>query len=137
MANLYVFSESAADLLRADLRTTVVDGQKWGNWQFELERLVLMYLRPGHYYEVDLEQCGSSAKVLDWLCQVHSKPWTSNEDVGDLLQAIDHLNDAALDSGGLQGSMCSWGKERMKGHNWALKLRKKALGAEGDQETAK
>lgn len=97
--------------------------RRWGHWRFNGQNLTLEYLsalpgmRPQVEYAVELERCKCSAEVLDSMCEVMHKSWTSNEDVGDLLEAIDTL------SGGLQSVMCGGGVETMEGRNWAGELR--------------
>jgi len=99
-------------------------GARWGRWRFNAHVLSLEILGAGKRshiieYDVDLERCKTSAATLDWLCQVMHKRWTTNKDVGDLLQAIDELAD------GLQSVMCGGGVEMMEGQNWARELLEK------------
>jgi hypothetical protein len=66
----------------------------WGRWTFDRKALVLAYREsPNHYpqYEIDLERCNTSAEVLDWICQLEHKCWTSAEDIGNLVSAFDDL----------------------------------------------
>lgn len=42
-------------------------------------------------YEVDLEGCTDSVKVLDWIAQIASKQIHSDEDVGQFVRALDDL----------------------------------------------
>jgi hypothetical protein len=55
---------------------------EWGPWHIDRDVLVLWTGAGGHRYEVDLEDCTTSAKVLDWICQVTGKQW------GDARQAV-------------------------------------------------
>jgi hypothetical protein len=68
-----------------------VHGKKWGPWRYDARLLTLTHTE--RRYEVDLEQCNTSAEILDWLCQVSHKVWCTREDTGYLLQAIDDLLD--------------------------------------------
>jgi hypothetical protein len=80
-----------------------VHGDRWGHWEFDAERLVLMYEHGRHEYEVDLEDMTTSAGMLDWIFQVNTKGWASREEIGDLVQALDDLlrPQANLCSGGM------------------------------------
>ncbi len=109
-------------------KTTLIDkpvrhGMRWGNWVFNRKSLVLQFAPSSSptldwwNWEVDLEECRTSAQVLDWLCESQGKNGISNMDIGDLLEAIDYL------ANGLQGLMCSFGVERSDGASWASKLR--------------
>lgn len=106
--------------LRIEVSKRPLDGVLWGRWRFNARDLTLEAIwlqKPGAWHGVDLKRCRTSAEVLDWLCQVQKKSWISNDDVGDLLGAIDDL------AGGLQEHMCRSGMESMKGRNWVAQLR--------------
>ena len=62
---------------------------RWGDWTFDPEQLTLEYSPKD--YEIDLEEIQSSAAILDWLFQVHGKPWSDSRIVYDLLQAFDDI----------------------------------------------
>lgn len=85
-----------------------VAGDRWGDWEWDAERLVLFH-RVRHF-EVDLERMNTSAAVLDWICQVSKKAWASPKDVGDLVQAVDDLLCP-------QENLCSWCMSR-GGQGW-------------------
>jgi len=87
-----------------DRKTTHVHGKKWGPWRYDARLLSLTHT--ARRYEVDLEQCNTSAEILDWLCQVSQRSWCSREDAGYLLAALDALLDpqAHVCSGGIEGS---------------------------------
>jgi hypothetical protein len=54
-------------------------------------------------YDIDLEQCTTSAEVLDWIVQVEGKAWATPSDVGYLVTALcDLLNP--------QANLCSCGE---------------------------
>ncbi len=68
-------------------------------------------------YEIDLEDCGSSAQMLDWIFQICSKAWATPQDLGDLVQA---LNDLLRP----QATICSFGTDKkldVKKHLTSLK----------------
>jgi hypothetical protein len=80
-------------------------GDKWGKWKFDVERLVLVYRKGRHNYEVDVERMTNSSHTLDWIFQVAGKSWASPEDVGQLVFAIDDLISP-------QANLCSFGGDK-------------------------
>jgi len=77
-------------------------------WVLDAERLVLVLGDPvtgGWAYEVDLERCATSAQVLNWIAQVATKQWASDEILAGLVRAI---NDVLK----LQANLCGSGRER-------------------------
>lgn len=74
---------------------------KWGYWEYNPNNLTLQFSKTigDDYseYEIDLEQCNTSAAVLDWIFQVKSKYWCSDRDIADLLRAFDDLMDTVQD----------------------------------------
>ena len=81
--------------------------EKYGRWRYDPDRIVLVYVgdEGREEYEVDPEECTSSAKTLDWIAQVSGKTWASREDVGNLVEALDDLL-------GLQANLCSFGNDK-------------------------
>jgi len=83
----------------------------WGAWRYNPSNLTLEIdskvsgYPEGNPYYVDLEQCNTSAEVLDSLCQLLHKSWCPVEQVGYLLKAIDDL----VGGLGLQSKMCPGG----------------------------
>ena len=68
------------------------DGQRWGHWVFRLNNYTLVYAKRGQYeYDLDLEECTRSSEVLDWIFQLHLKPWMTNQDTRDLLEAFNAI----------------------------------------------
>jgi hypothetical protein len=51
----------------------------WGNWRFKKSTNELVFKRD--YYSVDLDDCKTSAAVLDWIFQLHGKAWITDADV--------------------------------------------------------
>ncbi len=79
----------------------------FGNWTFRPETLVLRHEKAQH--EVDLEQCTTSAEVLDWICQV------AEQVDGGVIWAPKDLSDLVLGHNTLlrpQASLCRSGIER-------------------------
>jgi hypothetical protein len=61
-----------------------------------------------YVYDIDLEECDSSAQLLDYLFQVFGKSWCTPQLIADVMRA---LNKVCLDRFGLpvQGVFCSFG----------------------------
>jgi len=70
-------------------------------WNFNPQNLTIHNDR----YEVDLEQCGSSAAILDWIFQILHKCWATPDMMYELLQKLDHTLEP-------QRNFCSWGVEQ-------------------------
>jgi hypothetical protein len=76
----------------------------WNGWVLDTKRLVLM--SPGDWhYEIDLEQCTNSAKVLDWIIQLSKKTWVTPEVFSGLVRALD-------DTLVIQGTFCPGGASK-------------------------
>lgn len=73
----------------------------WGPWQLDRTTRVLYTDR----YEVDLDDCRTSAQVLDWICQVAGKEWGGDVTLAGLVRA---LNDVLTP----QATLCSFGQSR-------------------------
>lgn len=84
------------------------DGHAWGPWVYQKENLTLQFApRDGHWsYEIDLEQCVSSAQILDKIFQLRTKreDLVSAEDIGHLVAALDDLLHP-------QANVCSFGQD--------------------------
>jgi hypothetical protein len=76
-----------------------------GDWVYCSKTLVLRYRKGTREYEVDLEQCLTSAELLDWIFQFARKRWVTRESVGDLVTILKLLLHP-------QANLCSYGKER-------------------------
>src|SRR6266404_8964624 len=61
----------------------------WGNWLFKPNNLTLTHSVEG--YEIDFEEIHSSAAILDWIFQIHGKPWADARTMYDLVQAFDDI----------------------------------------------
>src|SRR5262245_17304600 len=75
----------------------------WGNWRLKQSNWTLGHKK--HGYELDLETITDSAQLLDCIFQAHHKRPFSNEDVRDLLHALDEIFDP-------QANLCSFGASR-------------------------
>ena len=87
-------------------------GKTWGKWTFDWKHLTLDFdtnwlPSPNNEprYWIPLDRATTSAQILDWLCQLRTKSFITNQDIGDLLTAFDSLAN-------LQGVICSFGIER-------------------------
>lgn len=76
--------------------------RKYGPWTFKKRGMYLDY-QNGRYY-VDLNDCNTSAQILDWICQVNGKPWATADVIKGLIDAIDDLLEP-------QANLCSFGVE--------------------------
>ncbi len=76
----------------------------WGRWHLDIDTLELIYRndRGRDVYPIDLERMGTSAAMLDWIFQLPKKNWTSGEDLGNLVAALQDIFDP-------QGWLCSFG----------------------------
>jgi hypothetical protein len=55
-------------------------------------------------YRIDLDRLTTSAQMLDWIFQIHSKPWGAAAFLGFIEALYDVLNP--------QGLVCTWGIDR-------------------------
>ena len=102
------FAKEADDLgviAAADIEVPPVEhGDRWGNWEFDAENLVLVYSPEGRRerYEIHLESITTSAEMLDCIFKMNIKTWMNRKDIGDLVQAFDDLfhPETTLCSGG-------------------------------------
>jgi hypothetical protein len=77
--------------LRSKDTGEAVEPTRWGDWELDRERLVLVNEKED--YEVDLERCLSAGETLDWIIQISSKIWGTDECVGSLVAALRDLLD--------------------------------------------
>jgi hypothetical protein len=80
---------------------------KWGPWLLGRKNYVL-YVHPysnGYRYEVDLEDCTTSARLADWVFQVYGKEWATAEILAGLIGALDDILNP-------QAHLCSSGKSK-------------------------
>lgn len=79
------------------------NGDTWGGWEYNAKFKVLTYLQED--YEIDLEQCTTSAETLDRIFQIAGKVWGTTQVLGDLVQAIQDLLRP-------QANLCSFGIDK-------------------------
>jgi hypothetical protein len=72
---------------------------KWGPWRHNRKDRTLCH---ENGYGIDLDECGTSAQVLDWIFQVFGKQWADPFTVASLLEALEDLVDP-------QKNLCSGG----------------------------
>lgn len=80
--------------------------QQSSPWKFDSQNLTLNLFQEGkgQRYYIDLEKCRTSAEVLDWVMQVASKPWATDQILGSFIRELNRLLDP-------QGNLCSGGEE--------------------------
>lgn len=78
-----------------------------GNWAYDVKNSVLiLHDADEHWlYEVDLDECKTCAQILDWLCQISGKNWSTPEITTGLLLQLDRIFK-------LQANYCSWGEDK-------------------------
>lgn len=80
----------------------------WGPWKLGPETLVIYvtpYQNATARYEVGLDECTTSAQVLDWICQVAGKTWADTPTVAGLVRALDDVLHP-------QANLCSSGEHK-------------------------
>lgn len=79
----------------------------FSGWWLDRESMCLVFTEElrGEIYDVDLGRCGTSAQVLDWICQVAHKSWATDAVIAGLVRAINHYlhPQGRLCSGGIEG----------------------------------
>lgn len=87
-----------------DLFDAVHPPDDWGPWELDTSTCVLRIAEP-FPYEVDLEQCTTSARVLDRIMQISHKTDTDDATIAGLIRALgDVLNP--------QANLCSFGASK-------------------------
>ena len=79
--------ETITKLERKDLNELLRGDRRW---RLVLDNMTIEHTTHPNYY-VDLERCGSSAAILDWICQVSQKTWADAQDSHDLLWALNFI----------------------------------------------
>jgi hypothetical protein len=75
-------------------------GDTWGNWRYNAKLLTLTHV--AEHYEIRLDECSTSAQMLDWIFQLATKTWMTSEDIGDLIHALKDIINP-------QANLCSFG----------------------------
>jgi hypothetical protein len=67
----------------------------WDRWYLDprsLSLIIKLFSDTSSYtYEVDLETCVTSAEVLDWICQISGKEWSTAAVLAGLVYALDDV----------------------------------------------
>jgi hypothetical protein len=95
---------------RSCRRDEIEHGHRWDRWRYNQENLTLtLEWTNGPFdptrsclYDIDLEKCGTTAQMLDWICQVSRKCFVGNDDVANLVEAFKDLINP-------QQNLCSFG----------------------------
>jgi hypothetical protein len=66
---------------------------------------MVFYKNGSEHYWLDLHECKTSAKLLDFIFQVASKRWATSELLGDVVKKLNGLIAP-------QETLCSFGEER-------------------------
>ena len=77
-----------ADLLQAIRDEHAARAASWAPWQLDAKDRSLC--EPDGYY-VDLEDCTTSAHLLDWIFQVARKSWADDRAIAGLVRALDDV----------------------------------------------
>ena len=68
----------------------VYDGQMWGRWVYRRANNTLLIEEPVQdQYAVHLDPCTNQVEVLDWIVQVSSELWATENDIGHLVRAME------------------------------------------------
>ena len=87
--------------------------RQWGGWSLQTDNWTLVYRGEG--YSIDLEDCNTSAELLDWIFQIEGKSWTTPQVLSDLLHAFSDIFDP-------QANLCSGGaSKRINASNYLRK----------------
>jgi hypothetical protein len=73
----------------------------WNGWEHCGTNLRYEAYPPNHY-EIDLADCTTSAKVLDWIIQIEGKAWADPMCLAGLIRAFNDILDP-------QTNLCSGG----------------------------
>lgn len=87
-----------------DILNSVPPPRDWGPWRLDTRTWVLYPVRP-YRYEVDLEECLTSAAVLDRVMQIAGKAWADDELIAGLIRALDDVLSP-------QANLCPFGASR-------------------------
>ena len=90
------------------MTTGIGHRSRWGRWYYNSSTLTLVF-DSGHgvmNWYVDLERCGDSAEILDWILQFAQKEHPTAADIGNLVIGLNELAD------GLQEKVCPGGQNQ-------------------------
>ena len=100
-----------------------------GGWVYDPETLVVRYGLDE--YEVDLEQCSTSAQMLDWIFRFANKAGATPEAVGNLVQILNELlycteEGPPFPQGDALGKLIDWSiREKEIFDRWKQSMREK------------
>jgi hypothetical protein len=77
-------------------------GSKWGDWTLDAKFMTLDLQSGRHSYQIGLENITDSAHMLDWIFQIQRKTWSTNDIIGDLINAFEDIFSP-------QGTICGQG----------------------------
>lgn len=77
--------------------------KNYGPWELIRKDLLLTHKKAK--YNVHLDDCKTSAAVLDWIFQIHMKEWADSDTIVGLLDALRDTIDP-------QATLCSSGIEK-------------------------
>jgi len=67
--------------------------KSWGRWILDEENLSLFtnYDNDEKRYSLPLVLFNNPEQTLGWITSIHEKTWTTNQDIGDLVEALNDL----------------------------------------------
>ncbi|MGC3023341.1 hypothetical protein [Brevibacterium sp. FAM 24630] len=80
-----------------------MSNKTWGNWELRVEIMCIEHSVNG--YQISLDECLTSAQVLDWVFQMRAKTWVTSEEMANLLDAFDDVFEP-------QSRLCSVGRNK-------------------------
>lgn len=80
-----------------------MSNMRWGNWELRVEIMCIEHSVNG--YQISLDECLTSAQVLDWIFQMRAKTWVTPEEMANLLDAFDDVFKP-------QSKLCSAGRNK-------------------------
>jgi hypothetical protein len=66
---------------------------RWGRWKLDEKNLSLFtnYDNDNKRYSLPLVLCNDAKATLGWITSIHEKEWTTNFDIGDVVEALNDL----------------------------------------------
>ena len=80
-----------------------MSNKTWGNWELRVEIMCIEH--SVNWYQISLDECLTSAQVLDWVFQMRAKTWVTSEEMANLLDAFDDVFEP-------QSRLCSVGRNK-------------------------
>lgn len=87
------FSKNKENLNRVALSPKEETPKRWGRWILDEENLSLFtnYDNDEKRYSLPLVLFNNPEETLGWITSIHEKTWTTNQDIGDLVEALNDL----------------------------------------------